>query len=64
MLILVELGRSMFKLFQHPSTAIVKGAGMVMKAVIEVNSDHYTMFLFECVKIIEKAIFKMFENSE
>ena len=37
---------------------------MVMKAVIEVNSDHYTMFLFEFVKIIEKAIFKMFENSE
>ncbi|KAK6166630.1 hypothetical protein SNE40_023278 [Patella caerulea] len=28
-------GRIIFKLFQHPSTAIVKGAGMVMKAIIE-----------------------------
>ncbi|KAK3742179.1 hypothetical protein QZH41_012074 [Actinostola sp. cb2023] len=30
-----DLGRKIFKLFQHPSMAIVKGAGMVMKAVIE-----------------------------
>eukprot|EP00795_Rhopilema_esculentum_P013369 gene13369-4225_t len=29
------LGRCLFRLFQHPSVAIVKGAGMVMKAVIE-----------------------------
>ncbi|CAH1789259.1 unnamed protein product [Owenia fusiformis] len=28
-------GRAVFKLFQHPSMAIVKGAGMVMKAIIE-----------------------------
>uniref|UniRef100_A0A8C7UDY3 J domain-containing protein n=1 Tax=Oncorhynchus mykiss TaxID=8022 RepID=A0A8C7UDY3_ONCMY len=28
-------GRSLFKLFQHPSMAIVKGAGLVMKAIIE-----------------------------
>ncbi|XP_064647249.1 dnaJ homolog subfamily C member 13-like isoform X1 [Lineus longissimus] len=28
-------GRVVFKLFQHPSMAIVKGAGMVMKAIIE-----------------------------
>lgn len=28
-------GRIIFKLFQHPSMAIVKGAGMVMKAIIE-----------------------------
>ncbi len=28
-------GRSFYKLFQHPSLAIVKGAGMVMKAIIE-----------------------------
>ncbi|RWS30301.1 dnaJ subfamily C member 13-like isoform X2 [Leptotrombidium deliense] len=28
-------GRSLFKLFQHPSLAIVKGAGLVMKAIIE-----------------------------
>lgn len=28
-------GRSLYRLFQHPSLAIVKGAGLVMKAVIE-----------------------------
>ncbi|XP_018613426.2 dnaJ homolog subfamily C member 13-like isoform X1 [Scleropages formosus] len=28
-------GRTLFKLFQHPSLAIVKGAGLVMKAIIE-----------------------------
>lgn len=28
-------GRIIFKLFQHPSMAIVKGAGLVMKAIIE-----------------------------
>lgn len=28
-------GRSLFKLFQHPSLAIVKGAGLVMRALIE-----------------------------
>ncbi|XP_036374961.1 dnaJ homolog subfamily C member 13-like [Megalops cyprinoides] len=28
-------GRTLFKLFQHPSMAIVKGAGLVMKTIIE-----------------------------
>lgn len=28
-------GTALFKLFQHPSLAIVKGAGLVMKAIIE-----------------------------
>lgn len=28
-------GRALFKLFQHPSLAIVKGAGLVLKALIE-----------------------------
>lgn len=28
-------GRALFKLFQHPSLAIVKGAGLVMRALIE-----------------------------
>lgn len=30
-----DYGRVLFKLFQHPSLAIVKGAGLVMKAIIE-----------------------------
>lgn len=28
-------GRSLFRLFQHPSMTIVKGAGLIMKAIIE-----------------------------
>jgi DnaJ family protein C protein 13 len=28
----------MFKLFQHPSLALVKGAGQIMKAMIEEGS--------------------------
>lgn len=34
-----KLGRCLFRLFQHPSIAIVKGAGMVMKAVIEEGNE-------------------------
>ena len=30
------LGRYLFKLFQHPSLAIVKAAGLIMKSIIEV----------------------------
>ena len=29
------LGRTLFKLFQHPSLAIVKAAGLIMKSIIE-----------------------------
>lgn len=32
-------GRIFYKLFQHPSLAIVKGAGMIMKAIIEEGSS-------------------------
>lgn len=32
-------GRIFYKLFQHPSMAIVKGAGMIMKAIIEEGSS-------------------------
>jgi hypothetical protein len=28
-------GRALFRLFQHPSLTIVKGAGLIMKALIE-----------------------------
>ncbi len=31
------LGRHLFKLFQHPSLAIVKAAGLIMKSIIEVR---------------------------
>lgn len=32
------LNRSLFKLFQHPSLAIIKAAGLIMKAIIEVQA--------------------------
>ena len=34
-----NLGRSLFRLFDHPSLAIVKSAGMIMKAIIEEGSQ-------------------------
>lgn len=34
--LVADLGRHLFKLFQHPSLAIVKAAGLIMKAIIEV----------------------------
>jgi len=34
-----ELGRSLFHLFSHPSMAIVKAAGLIMKAIIEEGSS-------------------------
>lgn len=37
-----DYGRSLFKLFQHPSLAIVKGAGLVMKAIIEEGDPKIT----------------------
>ena len=34
--LIAGVGRVMFKLFQHPSLAIVKAAGLIMKSIIEV----------------------------
>ena len=34
--VILGLGRYLFKLFQHPSLAIVKAAGLIMKSIIEV----------------------------
>ena len=33
------MGRSLFQLFEHPSMAIVKAAGLIMKAIIEEGSQ-------------------------
>ncbi len=33
--IVADLGRSLFQLYEHPSMAIVKAAGMIMKSIIE-----------------------------
>eukprot|EP00731_Ephydatia_muelleri_P020259 Em0012g1084a len=37
--LLTELGRHLFKLFQHPSLAIVKAAGLLMKTIIEEGTE-------------------------
>ncbi|XP_047738471.1 dnaJ homolog subfamily C member 13-like, partial [Hyalella azteca] len=37
--LLARHGRQLYKLFQHPSLAVVKGAGLVLKAVIEEGDD-------------------------
>ena len=36
--LIAGVGRVMFKLFQHPSLAIVKAAGLIMKSIIEVGT--------------------------
>ena len=35
--LIAGMGRVIFKLFQHPSLAIVKAAGLIMKSIIEVR---------------------------
>ncbi|KAL4623419.1 hypothetical protein GN956_G19211 [Arapaima gigas] len=40
-------GRTLFKLFQHPSLAIVKGAGLLMKAVVEEGDKEIAMKMQE-----------------
>lgn len=32
--LVADVGRVMFKLFQHPSLAIVKAAGLIMKSIM------------------------------
>ena len=48
-------GRVLFKLFQHPSTAIVKGAGMVMRAIIE-EGDAETAARMQDLALAEGAL--------
>ena len=42
------LNRGLFKLFQHPSLAIVKAAGLIMKAIIEVSYTYKHVYMFLC----------------
>ena len=45
--LIAGMGRVIFKLFQHPSLAIVKAAGLIMKAIIEVGYSHWcVIFLY------------------
>ena len=43
-------GRTLFRLFQHPSMTIVKGAGLVMKAIIEEGEE----------EVINEILFDLF----
>lgn len=52
-----ERGRSLFKLFQHPSLAIVKGAGLVMRALIE-ESDADVARQMQTLALDEAALCK------
>jgi len=40
-------GRIFYKLFQHPSLAIIKGAGMIMKAIIEEGTPQLALRMQE-----------------
>ena len=46
-------GRTLFRLFQHPSMTIVKGAGLVMKAIIEEGEE----------EVITEIVFDQFSPS-
>nr|CAB3238835.1 dnaJ homolog subfamily C member 13 [Phallusia mammillata] len=53
--LVAEKGKCLFRLFQHPSTAIVKGAGMVMKAIIE-EADSETAAYMQQLALSEGAM--------
>lgn len=50
-----ERGRMIFKLFQHPSMAIVKGAGLVMRALIE-EGDSEVAVKMQNLSLAEGAV--------
>lgn len=52
-----ERGRSLFKLFQHPSLAIVKCAGLVMRALIE-EGDSEVATQMQALALDEAALCK------
>ncbi|XP_031784415.1 dnaJ homolog subfamily C member 13 isoform X2 [Nasonia vitripennis] len=55
-------GRSLFKLFQHPSLAIVKGAGLIMRAIIEEGAQEVSAKMQE-LALAEGALPRHLLNS-
>merc|ERR1719322_278684 len=53
--LVADLGRDFYRLFQHPSLAIVKGAGLVMKAIIE-EGDSETAARMQELALAEGAL--------
>ena len=49
--LIAGMGRVIFKLFQHPSLAIVKAAGLIMKAIIEASQGLEYSQCYCCAKI-------------
>ena len=49
------LGRTLFKLFQHPSLAIVKAAGLIMKSIVE-EGDEETAVKMQELALAEGAL--------
>lgn len=71
-LVAQHAGRMLFKLFQHSSIAIVRGAGLVMKAIIEVSTHRglrrcnnfyiYKIFFIRYVVVV--VVFTLLQEGE
>ena len=61
-------GRTLFRLFQHPSLTIVKGAGLVMKAIIEEGEEEIGAKMQELAlaegALPQHLLTSLFTNSE
>lgn len=55
--VVADLGRSLFHLFEHPSLAIVKSAGMIMRAIIEEGTPDMVQN-FQYFSLAEGAILR------
>jgi len=53
-----QRGRIFYKLFHHPSLTIVKGAGMVMRAIIEESSREVFIFIILVFFSIKSWVFR------
>ena len=51
-----QRGRIFYKLFHHPSLTIVKGAGMVMRAIIEESSREVCILNYTQLNLVFNAI--------
>ncbi|TPP40896.1 DnaJ protein, partial [Fasciola gigantica] len=54
--LIAKRGRALFRLFHHPSLAIVRGAGMIMRALIEEGGEQVSREM-RCLALTEGALF-------
>ena len=57
-----DLGRKLFKLFQHTSMAIVKGSGLLMRAIIE-EAPQVVLERMQVLALSEGALVKQFHTA-